>query len=48
VLARRPADRYPTAGSFGMALVGRLLEAHGFRVGILAQPDWRSAAAFDA
>ena len=25
-----------------MALVGRLLEAHGFRVGILAQPDWRT------
>ena len=31
-----------------MALVGRLLEAHGFRVGILAQPDWRSAEPFAA
>ena len=31
-----------------MALVGRLLEAHGFRVGILAQPDWRDAEAFRA
>jgi len=41
-------DAYIDHPSFGMALVGRLLEAHGFRVGILAQPDWRSAAAFDA
>lgn len=32
--------------SFGMALVVRLLEAQGFRVGILSQPDWRSAEAF--
>ena len=32
--------------SFGMALIGRLLEAQGFRVGIIAQPDWRSAADF--
>src|SRR5215468_1773776 len=30
------------AQRFGMALIGRLLEAHGFRVGILDQPDWRS------
>ncbi len=29
-----------------MAIVGRVLEAQGFRVGIIAQPDWRSAAAF--
>ncbi|MEY3410572.1 MAG: hypothetical protein RL593_148, partial [Pseudomonadota bacterium] len=34
--------------SFGMALVGRLLEAQGFRVGILAQPDWSNADAFKA
>ncbi len=34
--------------SFGMALIGRLLEAHGFRVGILDQPDWRSAEPFRA
>ncbi|WP_294262060.1 hypothetical protein [Propionivibrio sp.] len=31
-----------------MALVGRLLEAQGFRVGIIAQPDWQSAKAFKA
>src|SRR5512141_958148 len=41
-------DAYIDHPSFGMALVGRLLEAHGFRVGILDQPDWRSAAAFAA
>ncbi len=34
--------------SFGMALIGRLLEAQGFRVGILSQPDWHSAEAFRA
>jgi len=36
-------DAYVDHPSFGMALVGRLLEAHGFRVGIIAQPDWQSA-----
>jgi uncharacterized radical SAM protein YgiQ len=39
-------DAYVDHPSFGMALVGRLLESHGFRVGILAQPDWRSAEPF--
>jgi uncharacterized radical SAM protein YgiQ len=39
-------DAYIDHPSFGMALVGRLLEAQGFRVGIIAQPDWRSAADF--
>lgn len=39
-------DAYIDHPSFGMALVGRLLEAQGFRVGIIAQPDWQSAAAF--
>ncbi len=39
-------DAYVDHPSFGMAIVGRLLEAQGFRVGILAQPDWRSPAAF--
>jgi uncharacterized radical SAM protein YgiQ len=39
-------DAYVDHPSFGMALIGRLLEAHGFRVGILAQPDWRSVDAF--
>ena len=36
-------DAYVDHPSFGMAVIGRLLEAHGFRVGIIAQPDWRSA-----
>lgn len=39
-------DAYIDHPSFGMALVGRLLESHGFRVGILAQPDWRGAEPF--
>jgi uncharacterized radical SAM protein YgiQ len=39
-------DAYVDHPSFGMALVGRLLEAQGFRVGIIAQPDWHSAADF--
>ncbi|HRC58689.1 MAG TPA: YgiQ family radical SAM protein, partial [Kofleriaceae bacterium] len=39
-------DAYIDHPSFGMALVGRLLERQGFRVGILAQPDWRSAEPF--
>jgi uncharacterized radical SAM protein YgiQ len=39
-------DAYVDHPSFGMAICGRLLEAQGFRVGIIAQPDWRSAAAF--
>ncbi|ENO98080.1 radical SAM protein, partial [Thauera phenylacetica B4P] len=41
-------DAYIDHPSFGMALVGRLLEAHGFRVGILSQPDWHSAGPFRA
>jgi uncharacterized radical SAM protein YgiQ len=36
-------DAYVDHPSFGAALLGRWLEAHGFRVAILAQPDWRSA-----
>ncbi|PIE19217.1 MAG: YgiQ family radical SAM protein [Proteobacteria bacterium] len=36
-------DAYVDHPSFGMALVGRLLEAQGFRVGVIAQPDWHSA-----
>ena len=39
-------DAYVDHPSFGMAIIGRLLEAQGFRVGILAQPDWTSADAF--
>jgi uncharacterized radical SAM protein YgiQ len=41
-------DAYVDHPSFGAALIGRLLEAHGFRVGVLAQPDWRSARPFAA
>jgi uncharacterized radical SAM protein YgiQ len=39
-------DAYVDHPSFGMALIGRLLESQGFRVGIIAQPDWSSAEAF--
>ena len=41
-------DAYVDHPSFGMAIVGRVLQAGGFRVGIIAQPDWRSAADFRA
>ena len=41
-------DAYVDHPSFGMAIIGRLLEAHGFRVGIIAQPDWQSAEPFGA
>jgi len=41
-------DCYIDHPSFGMALVGRLLEAQGFRVGIIAQPEWQNANAFKA
>jgi uncharacterized radical SAM protein YgiQ len=41
-------DAYIDHPSFGMAIVGRLLEAQGFRVGIIAQPDWTSPEAFAA
>ncbi|MCV6609874.1 MAG: YgiQ family radical SAM protein [Amphritea sp.] len=41
-------DAYVDHPSFGMAVMGRLLEAQGFRVGIIAQPDWRSADDFMA
>ncbi|NDY89837.1 YgiQ family radical SAM protein [Ideonella livida] len=41
-------DAYVDHPSFGMAVIGRTLEAQGFRVGIIAQPDWSSAEAFKA
>ena len=41
-------DAYVDHPSFGMAIIGRLLEAQGFRVGIISQPDWRSPEAFKA
>ena len=39
-------DAYVDHPSFGMAIIGRLLEAQGFRVGIISQPDWTSADDF--
>lgn len=39
-------DAYVDHPSFGMALIGRLLEAQGFRVGIISQPAWKNAQAF--
>ena len=41
-------DGYVDHPSFGMAVIGRVLEAQGFRVGMIAQPDWRSTDAFRA
>lgn len=39
-------DAYVDHPSFGMAIIGRLMEAQGFRVGMIAQPDWNSPDAF--
>ncbi len=39
-------DAYIDHPSFGMAVIGRLLEAHGFRVGIISQPNWQSCDDF--
>jgi uncharacterized radical SAM protein YgiQ len=41
-------DAYVDHPSFGMAIIGRVLEAQGFRVGIISQPDWHSAEPFAA
>src|SRR5271170_3086929 len=41
-------DAYVDHPSFGMAIIGRLLESHCFRVGIIAQPDWQSVEPFGA
>jgi uncharacterized radical SAM protein YgiQ len=41
-------DAYVDHPSFGMAVIGRMLENQGFRVGIIAQPEWQSAAPFKA
>jgi len=40
-------DAYVDHPSFGMAIIGRLLEGQGFRVGIIAQPEWDSKDAFE-
>ncbi len=39
-------DAYVDHPSFGGALIGRLLEAQGFRVGMIAQPDWKNLDSF--
>ncbi len=39
-------DAYVDHPSFGMGVIGRVLEAQGFRVGIISQPDWKSADDF--
>ncbi|MCF6209209.1 MAG: YgiQ family radical SAM protein [Gammaproteobacteria bacterium] len=39
-------DAYVDHPSFGMAVIGRVLEAQGFRVGIISQPDWNDADGF--
>jgi len=39
-------DAYVDHPSFGMAVIGRMLEAQGFRVGIISQPEWQSADPF--
>ena len=39
-------DAYVDHPSFGAALIGRVLESAGFRVGIIAQPDWRDTTSF--
>ncbi|WP_064604892.1 YgiQ family radical SAM protein [Photobacterium sp. J15] len=39
-------DAYVDHPSFGMAIIGRLLESQGFRVGIIAQPEWNNKDAF--
>ena len=41
-------DAYVDHPSFGMAILSRLLEDEGYRVGIIAQPDWRSDRDFAA
>ena len=41
-------DAYVDHPSFGAAVIGRVLEAEGYRVAVLAQPDWHSAADFAA
>ena len=35
-------DAYVDHSSFGPAIISRILEAHGYRVGIIAQPDWKN------
>lgn len=39
-------DAYVDHPSFGVAIISRLLEAHGFKVGVIAQPDWKNPDQF--
>ena len=39
-------DAYVDHPSFAPTVIGRLLESHGYRVGIIAQPDWNDVNAF--
>ena len=41
-------DAYVDHPSFGHAIITRLLEAHGFKVGIIAQPDWKENRDWDS
>ena len=41
-------DAYVDHPSFGPAIISRVLEAEGYRVAVLAQPDWKDPAAFTA
>mgnify|MGYP000803784653 CR=1 FL=1 len=41
-------DAYVDHPSFGHAIISRILEAHGYKVGIIAQPDWRDPASISA
>jgi uncharacterized radical SAM protein YgiQ len=41
-------DAYVDHPAFGAAVIGRVLEAEGYRVGIVAQPDWKTPEAFTA
>ena len=42
------ADAYVDHPSFGSTIIGRILEAAGYRVAIMAQPDWKDPQAFTA
>ena len=41
-------DAYVDHPSFGTAVIARVLEAEGYRVAVMAQPDWKTAASFTA
>ncbi|MDD6234701.1 MAG: YgiQ family radical SAM protein [Lachnospiraceae bacterium] len=40
-------DAYVDHSSFGPAIISRVLESHGYKVGIIAQPDWKNADSID-